>query len=630
MKVALVGNQNVGKSSIFNAFCGLSQNVGNWPGVTIEKKEGTLKNSDIKVIDLPGTYSLNPYTPEENITTNYILEEELDLIINVVDATNLERNLYLTSQLLNIDIPIVVVLNMTDLLESKGIKIDINNLKQSLKCDVFMVSSKTKEGFNELITFIRNKKFKSNQRLVIYDNYLEEKLKNINIIKMFDILKNSKEIEKYFKNKYDSEFEEYVINMHYKCIKSITKKSLKNINKKNITQLIDKILLNKYFGIPIFIIIMSLIYLMAISIFGGFISNILDKILLSIEQLISNFTKSMGISEWLISLINEGIISGVGSVLRFLPSLFILFLCVNILENSGYMSRIAILLDGFFYKIGLSGKSLIPFIIGSGCAVPGILSARTIKEKKERERTMALTYLIPCSAKLPIIVLFSSAFFPNHQGLMAIILYFLSISLIMAISFISSKIFHTKEQNNKFLSELPNYSFPNFYYILQDTFQKIFDFVKRAGTVIVLCSIIVWALGHLSIRKGFTYNLLDSILADFGRTISFVFFPILKVNSWEASVSIIQGIIAKEQVVASMEIITKLNGSKDMFLSGPFSFFTPSTAMAFCIFNLFSCPCVSTLITLKNELHSTKKVLLIVVMQTLVAYVLACLISMIG
>ncbi|MCH5171919.1 MAG: ferrous iron transporter B [Erysipelotrichales bacterium] len=589
MNIALVGNQNSGKSSLFNILCGEKQKIGNWPGVTIEEKIGIIKNTNHTLIDLPGTYSLIPYSKEEEITAEYIKNNSVDLIINVIDVTLLERSLYLTTQLKETGIPIILALNMCDLLEKEHLKIDPKELGKLFGIKVVIISSKKKIGVSELINEINS------------NNYLNEKI----------YIKKNQSLEKTIENRYD-------------FIDLVTQRVLKKEGNNSDNKL-DKIFLNKYVGIPIFVLVMTIVYYLSTNIVGNtlslFVENIIDSSILTINDVLLKCKTS----EWLISLINDGIVVGVGSVLTFLPQLLVLFLCINILENTGYMSRIAMLLDKLFHWLGLSGKSLIPFIVGSGCSVPAIMTARTIENQKEREKTIALTSFIPCSAKLPLIVLISSFFFPNYQGLVAVSLYFLAIFVIVFLSFITKK---RKSEESFFISELPKYQFPNLRYVFKDTLCKCWDFIKRAGSVILFSSIIVWCLSHISTSITFTNDISASILAFLGKSISFLFYPILKTNSWEASISALQGIIAKEQVVASMEILA--DNTKNIFSSGTFSFFTPLTAYSFCVFNLFSAPCISAIATLKQELKSTKKVIIIVMLQTLFAYILASSISIIG
>ncbi len=589
MKIALVGNQNSGKSSLFNLLCGAKQKIGNWPGVTIEEKKGVIKNTSHDLIDLPGIYSLNTFTKEEEITSNYLKNTKLDLIINVVDVTTFERSMYLTTQLKELKIPMILVLNMCDLLEKENLLINCDLLENILGVKVLKVSSKTKIGLSNLLKEIEKKEFINREIKIVDSTDLETK-----------------------------------IIQRYNFIENLSKKVLKRQNN-SVENKLDKILLNKYFGLPIFFLIMALIYFLSTGPVGSTISSYMELIINKFDFLIRNLLISFHASNWIISLTCEGIIAGVGAVVSFLPQLFILFLCINFLENSGYMNRITMLLDRFFHWLGLSGKSLIPFIVGSGCSVPAMMATRTIENEKEREKTLALTSFIPCSAKLPLVVLVSSFFFKKYRSLIAISLYFLAILVIIFLALFLKK---KKKNVSYFISELPRYQIPSLSVILKDTLSKCIDFVKRAGSVILFSSIIIWCLSHLSPAFEFENDIKNSLLAHIGKTISFVFVPILKVNSWEASISALQGIIAKEQVVASMEILSE--GQENIFLSSAFNFFTPLTAYSFCVFNLFSSPCINAIATLKQELKSRKKAIKIVFLQTIFAYILAVFISNIG
>ena len=617
MNIALVGNQNSGKSTLFNILCGSNQKIGNWPGVTIDKKEGKILNSDNTLIDLPGIYSLNPYSEEEKVTINYLKNEKVDLIINVLDSTNLERSLYLTLQLKETQIDVVLAINMADLLAKRNIKLDINELSKSLHCSIFLVSSKSKLGINELISSINKKNYISSSKFIAFDGDLESL--------------NAKEKDEFCLRIYGMNYLDYLIYKKYQFIENIIDKCCQKEIKGKPNLKLDKIFLNKIFGIPIFFLIMAIVYYISIGLVGGGLSSYLESLTDLVATNINNALFSLGVSPWLISLVCEGIITGVGAVLCFVPQLIMLFICLGILETSGYMSRISLLLDCFFHFLGLSGKSLIPFVIGSGCSVPAIMATKAIESSKEREKTIMLTPFIPCSAKLPLIILISSNLFPNYQGIVAISLYFLSFITIILVSLLM-KTFSKNKYDSSYISELPEYKVPNFSYIIRDTYEKTKSFVLRAGTVIFLCSIVIWCLAHINVS--FTYvdnDIKNSLLALIGKIVAPVFYPILGTNSWEASISIIQGIIAKEQVVSSMEIIAKLsNGKANLFLSNAFSFFTPLTAYSFCVFNMFSSPCISTIATTNKELKNKKKTFRVLLLQTSFAWILATLISLIG
>lgn len=584
MNIALVGNQNSGKSSLFNILCQAKEKTGNWPGVTIDKKEGQLKNSSHYLIDLPGTYSLIPYTIEEEITCNYLKKEKIDLIINVIDATLLERSLYLTLQLLEGDIPVVVVLNMADLLEKENIILNIKELEEELGIPVLKISCVNNLGIKELNEIINKR--------------------NVNKIKFVN-----------------QELSEKAIELRYQRIEKILAKSL--VKQESKAKNIDKLLLNKYWGIPLFIMIMGLIYFLSLNTLGAKISSLLSDAIDYLKTLTQIRLTGIGVSPWLISLISDGVLSGMGAVLVFIPQLLILFFLMGLLERSGYLNRISLLLDHIFKKLGLNGKSAISFILGTGCSVPGILSTRSIENKDERELTISLISFIPCSAKLPIIILITSAFFPYNQTLMAISLYVFSILIIILFALIGKK----RRTDNIFISELPKLQLPNLKNTIKDTLDKVLDFIKRVGTVILFSSIIIWCLAHLTPSLTFTYDISNSLLRSIGSIIAPLFYPFINANSWEASISLLQGLIAKEQVVASMKILSQ---EEYVFNSEAFSFFTPLTAFSFCVFNLFSAPCISAISTIFRELNNKKKAIKIITMQILFAYILSTLLTFFG
>lgn len=599
MKIALIGNQNSGKTTLFNCLTGMNAKIGNWPGVTIEQKVGIIKGTNYELVDLPGIYSLMPYSIEEEISSKYIFEENPDLIINIIDATSLERSLYLTTQLLDGNCNIIIALNMVDKLKSKGAVVDTKKLEDLLGIRVFKISALKKEGIEELINSIKTIKYPKNQ----------------------------KHLPEYLNKNYSIEQYEKIASQKYEYIEGITKSCLfKDNMTQNISSKLDNIFLNKWIAFPIFALIMFFIYYLSVGVLGESSVKAIENIIEIFSIQVDNIMNSAGISKLLIDLVVNGIIQGVGAVLKFLPQLAILYSCISILESTGYMSRIALLLDEIFSKIGLSGKSLIPFILGTGCSVPGIMGTRIIENEEKRNKTIILTPFIPCSAKLPIITLFSKSFFPNSSGLIAVSLYFSSIIVILITSLILKKTVHT-ENSNTYISELPDYKIPSIKYTINDVFEKILAFIKRAGTVILSCSIILWFLLNFSIKLEHVENIKDSILAFIGSKISWIFYPMLGKNSWEATVSIIQGLIAKEQVISSMAII---NHSELSVRSGIFGFFTPSSAYAFMVFNLFSAPCFSAIAAMKKELGNNRTLIKTVAFEISLAWTLATIIYQIG
>lgn len=649
MKIALVGNQNCGKTTLFNALTGLNQKIGNWPGVTIERKIGIIKGTKYELVDLPGIYSLSPYTSEECVSRDFILNEKPDVIINILDATNLERSLYLTTQLLELDTKIIIALNMEDLLEKKHIKIDTKKLSSSLKTPVYSISAYKESGIEELIKGIdkqTNKNF-----IKIYNENIENVIKELSVnfdnhkrffaVKVLEEDKNIgklsdkiKKITKKISKNYDVSLEEEIATERYTFIENITMECYERKNYDNITDKLDKIFLNKWLAIPIFIIIMFLIYFFSVGVVGTYTTEILSQLIDSLTKYTEELLFSLNVSNWLISLIKNGILAGVGAVIGFIPQLFILFLLISLLEVSGYMSRISLLLDRMFRKIGLSGKALIPFIVGCGCSVPGIMTTRILEDENERKMTSILTPFIPCSAKLPIIALFSGYFFDKYSGLVSASLYFFAIIIIMVSAFIMKKFIY-KGNPSAYVSELPDYKLPDLKYVLKDVIDKIMAFVKRAGTIILLCSIIIWFLLSFSFNLHYNVSIEESILATIGKKISWIFYPLLGTNSWAATVSAMQGLVAKEQVVSSMAVIAgfsdEVNASSVLFNHGSaFGFFTPLSAYSFMVFNLFSAPCFGAIGAMRKELGSVKYMLKAVAFQMILAWILGTLIFQIG
>ena len=626
MKIALVGNQNSGKTTLFNLLTGMNAKIGNWPGVTIEKKVGIIKGTEHEIVDLPGIYSLSPYSIEEELSRKFIFEEKPDVIINIIDSTSLERSLYLTTQLLEMDCKVIIALNMVDLLEKKGFYVDENRLEKILGAKVIKISALKGTGVNYLINEINI--YSKNKKQYIFDAKLEQEIQEIE-----NNLKNSTNKRfvavKMLEN--DMELEELIATERYDFIER-TKKSVILPGKEFImvdenvsaSDKIDKILLNKWLAIPIFIIIMFLVYYLSVGVVGKFTVSLNEKIINLLGSTTNTVLNNIGIANWLNSLIVDGIISGVGSVLSFIPQLIILFTCISILETTGYMSRIALLLDRIFRKIGLSGKSLIPFIIGTGCSVPGIMGTRIIENQNEREMTAILTPFIPCSAKLPIITVFSSYFFKQNSGLIAVSLYFLAIIIIILSALVMKKLIYTSI-NNTYISELPEYKIPNIKYVFRDVFDKVVAFIKRAGSIILVCSIIIWFLLSFSLKLEYGVNIEDSILASIGKIIAWIFYPMLGINSWEVTVSTIQGLIAKEQVISSMSVIMGFSEK-----TGLNEYFTPLSAYAFMVFNLFSAPCFGAIGAMRKELGSAKKTIRVVCFQIIFAWCFATLINQLG
>lgn len=652
MKIALVGNQNSGKTTLFNCLTGMNAKIGNWPGVTIEKKTGKIKGTEYEITDLPGIYSLSPYSVEEEISRRYIFDEKPDVIINIVDSTSLERSLYLTTQLMELETKVIIALNMSDILEKKGIKIDIKALEKTLGTKVIKISALKENGIEELINELDNKE--DLERIKIYDQEIENTIEIIKnkitvnhnrfiAVKLLEkdqrfakeISAEITELSKNLENKYDTDLEEVIATERYDFIEKVKKATVtQKKSKESMSDKLDKVFLNKWIAFPIFVIIMFLVYYLSVGLVGSttveWMANLFDKF----GELVGEWLGTIGTSKILNSLVVDGIISGVSAVLGFVPQLMILFLCISLLETTGYMSRIALLLDKVFRKIGLSGKSLIPFIVGSGCSVPGIMGARIIENEDERKMTAILTPFIPCSAKLPIIALFAGYFFDENSGIVSASLYFFAIFVIIFCACIMKK-FIFKKTSSTYISELPEYKVPSLKYVAKDVFDKVISFIKRAGTVILLCSIVIWFLLSFSFSFEYGVDIEESMLATIGNKISWVFYPIIGENSWGATVSAIQGLVAKEQVVSSMAVISGLSEDveegNEIFASGTvFASFTAASAYAFMVFNLFSAPCFGAIGAMKRELGGTKKMLKAVCFQTCFAWILSTIVYQIG
>ncbi|MGI6228130.1 MAG: ferrous iron transport protein B [Christensenellales bacterium] len=652
MKIALVGNQNSGKTTLFNLLTGLNQKIGNWPGVTIERKEGVIKGTSHVLVDLPGVYSMSPYTVEEEVSRQFAFEERPDIIINIIDATSVERSLYLTTQLMELDGKVIVALNMCDMLEEKGIHIDEKKLEEAFGIKFIKISALKKTGIDELIKSLtlvgqdaeKKKLFPDDveEYITAAERAIQGKtphkrfaaVKMLEGDKLFSALQTDelKSAAVKLTEKYGMDAEQIVANERYNFIVAAKSAAVTaGQRKESITDKLDKIFLNKYAALPIFAAIMFLIYFLSVGLVGRYTVDAIDSLVLKFGGWLSVALRGVGASEWAVSLVVDGIVAGVGAVLTFVPQLIVLFLLISILETSGYMSRIAFFLDRLFKKIGLSGKSLIPFIVGVGCSVPGIMTARTVENESERKMTVILTPFIPCSAKLPIIALFAGYFFKNYSGLISASLYFFAVGVIIVTALIMKK-FAFKGGGSSFISELPAYKFPSPRYVLRDVVEKTASFIRRAGTVILLCSVIIWLLASFSWDYRYGVDIGESMLAGIGNALGWLFYPMLGEWSWAASVSAIQGLIAKEQVVSSMEIIAGLaeGAGGEVFRSSVFSFFTGASAYAYMVFCIFSAPCIASIAAMRRELGSTKKMLAAVAFQTVFAWLLSCLVFGIG
>ena len=687
---ALVGNQNSGKTLLFNVLTGLNQKVGNWPGVTVERKDGIIKGTDINITDLPGIYSLSPYTSEEEVSRRFIVENNLDLIINIVDSTSIERALYLTTQLQELNTKILLVLNMEDILAKKGYKINVDKLSKALNISVVSISALKKTGIDKLIKIIsedkdiipasENKIYSKNVESLISE--ITEKLDDDVYEKRFAAVKIIERDSRYYSKFYREEFEDKIKKLEdetkldteqliaserYNFIEKVRDEAVIKSNTVSITEKIDKVLLNKWFAIPIFLVVMLLVYLLSVGIVGGSTVGMVDALFNGADSLefafpfvdpfvvelstpikglgpwLAELITNAGGSAWAASLVADGAVAGVGAVLNFVPQLIILFLLLSLLETVGYMSRVTFLFDRAFKKIGMSGKSLIPFIVGSGCSVPGIMAARAIENEDEHDMTVTLTSFMPCSAKLPIISCFVGGLFTPILGsaswIITFSMYILAILIIIFSGWFLNKLF-VKNKSTSYISELPEYHAPSVTYIAKDVWEKTWSFIKRAGTIIFLCSVIVWVLLNLDyqfqfvgyLEDGETLNIENSLLATLGKTVSWIFAPMLGMNfSWGATVSVVQGLVAKEAVVSSMEVIAAVGEGGDIFNpNGVFGFFNVFSGLAYMIFTLFSAPCFGAIGAMRRELGSSKAMWKALAFQTGLALVLATAIGIWG
>lgn len=573
--VALLGNPNVGKTTLFNAMTGSKQHIGNWPGVTVEKKEGFYNN--VKIVDLPGIYGMDTFSHEEKIAKNFLEDEDVDIILNIVDGSNLARNLYLTTQLKQFNKPIILAINMIDVVESKGLEIDYDKLSKDLNVTVIPIKAAKGQGVDKLKETIEKNNF----------THIKDSNK-------FDF-KDEKSAYK------------YIEKVVHNCLKE------KNANKRDLTQKLDKILLNPILAYPLLLLIMAFMFEFTFSWVGQPISDWLDG-LLNDSFIPWMHTLLQNTAPWFQSLLVDGIIGGVGGILVLLPVILSLFICIAFLEDSGYMSRVAFLMDKLMRKMGLSGKAFIPMIVGFGCSVPAIMSSRTLESEKDRKLTALLVPLMSCNARLPIYALFASVFFTKHRGLVVASLYLLGIVVAFIIGILfKSTIF--KKDEEPFIIELPNYKLPLLSSILKQTYDKAKGFMKKAGTIIFAMTVVIWFLSNFNLH-GLVENVDDSILAAIGRFIAPIFAP-LGFGNWQSSVSLLSGLLAKESVVSSMEVI--FNGDLKVVLP---QFFTTISAYSFLIFTLLYTPCVSTLGTMKKE-YGTKMMVFSICYQIALAWIVS-------
>jgi len=583
INVALLGNPNVGKTTLYNALTGSNQYVGNWPGVTVDKKEGFL-SKDIKIVDLPGIYAMDTFSNEEKVSKKFLEEGNVDLILNIVDASNLNRNLYLTTQLKQFNIPIILALNMIDVSKSKGIVINYKKLSEELNVEVIPIVAGKNEGIDKI----------------------EERLQKGNFDTPLDC-------DKY---NFSSEKEAYKFIEKSLSI-SITKQEKMEAT---ITEKMDKWVLHPIFAYPIFILLMALMFELTFSWVGQPLSDLMDGFLNDI-LIPSVGSLLLTSSPWFKSLIVNGIISGVGGIIVLLPIILVLFMCITILEDSGYMARVAFMMDKLMRKMGLSGKAFIPMIIGFGCTVPAIMTARTLESEKDRKLTALLVPFMSCNARLPVYTVFAAVFFTSHRGLVVSSLYLLGIIVAFLLGILFKNTYFKKDEE-PFMIEIPEYKRPKLSSIYKQTKDKAMSFIKKAATLIFAMSVVIWFLSNFNLH-GMVNEVNDSILASIGGVIAPIFAP-LGFGNWQSAVSLLSGLLAKESVLASMQVI--FAGDLSVILP---DHFTTISAYAFLVFILLYTPCISVIGTMKKE-YGTKLTLFSIFFQLIIAWIAAFLVFNIG
>ncbi len=679
IKIALAGNPNSGKTTLFNALTGSNQFVGNWPGVTVEKKEGKLKgHKDVTIVDLPGIYSLSPYTLEEVVARNFLLNERPQAILNIVDGTNIERNLYLTTQLLELGIPVVVAVNMMDVVNKNGDEINFNNLSKKLGCEVVSISALKGTGLTEaaikalamaqkklitkpLHTFSEKVESVLDTISSKLDRDIPEEQKRFYAIKLFEHdnkiaeqMVNRPELENLIQAleyEMDDDSESIITNERYIYISSIIKDCYTKKNKSNLTasDRIDKVVTNRWLALPIFAVVMFIVYFISITTVGTLATDWandgvfgdgwhlfgIDGVWVpGVPVLAESLLNSLGTADWLSSLIIDGIIAGVGAVLGFVPQMFILFMFLAFLEACGYMARIAFIMDRIFRKFGLSGKSFIPMLIGTGCGVPGIMASRTIENDRDRRMTIMTTTFIPCGAKLPIIALIAGALFGGAWWV-APSAYFIGIAAIIMSGIILKKTKMFEGDPAPFVMELPAYHLPTVGNVLRSMWERGWSFIKKAGTIILLSTIVIWFLMSFGIVNGRfvrVEDISDGFLAVIGSVLAGVFAP-LGFGNWQATVATVTGLVAKENVVGTLGILYGFGevAEDGVELWGMLAQnFTAVSAYAFLVFNLLCAPCFAAIGAIKREMNNAKWTWFALGYQTLFAYAVSLCIYQLG
>ena len=679
IKIALAGNPNCGKTTMFNALTGANQYVGNWPGVTVEKKEGKLKGKkgkgeDIIVTDLPGIYSLSPYTLEEVVSRDYVLKENPDVIIDLVDATNIERNLYLTTQLIETGVPVVIALNMADLLEKRGIKIDTKRLSMLLDCPIIETSALRGEGLDKLIDEAVKvaKSSKVDLPKEIFSKDMEaaiDEVKGVLPTSVTDdkkrwyavkFLENDEKVKEAMKlsasgqslvdtkrqeleKQHDDDMESIVTDERYKFIQKIVNTAVKKAKDKlTVSDKIDRIVTNRILGIPIFVAVMWLVYYVSVTTVGTFVTDWTnDVFVVAIQDFFTNILTSIGAGDLVMGLVVDGIIGGLGAVLGFVPQMAILFLFLSILEDCGYMVRIAFVMDRVFRHFGLSGKSFIPLLISSGCGIPGIMASKTIEQDNDRRLTIMTATFIPCGAKLPVIALMGGVIAGETAGyaessFIAPLMYFIGIVAVLVAAIILKK---TKPFSGKpapFVMELPQYHIPQVKTVLLHVWERLKGFIIKAGTILFLACVVMWFLGGFGFTDGgfgMVEDSADSLMAAIGGVIAPIFAP-LGFGEWQPVAASISGFTAKEAIVSTMGVLANVAGDTEDAVNvaaGVASWFpTGIAAFSFLMFNLLDSPCLAAIATMAKEMNDRKWFWFAILFQNIFAYVVCLCFYQIG
>ena len=668
IRIALAGNPNCGKTTLFNALTGSNQYVGNWPGVTVEKKEGKLKgHADVTIQDLPGIYSLSPYTLEEVVSRNYLVGDKPDVILNIIDGTNLERNLYLTTQLAETGIPMVIAINMMDLVKKDGDDIKIDALSKSLGCKIVEISALKNEGITEAAeAAIAAAQAKALPTPMQYTNDVEAALTSIEsaanltdaqkrwyAVKLFERdekvveevslstdAKNSVEtVIAAVEKKEDDDSEAIITNERYEYIAKLLKNSYvkKNAGKMTVSDKIDQIVTNRWLALPIFAAVMFFIYWVAVATLGTVVTDWTNDVLFGewIQPTVQGWLEGAGAAEWVVSLVVDGIIGGIGAPVGFAPQMAIVFFFLSVLEDCGYMARVAFIMDRIFRKFGLSGKSFIPFMISQGCGVPGIMATRTIENEKDRRMTMITTTTIPCGAKLPVIAMIAGYLLGEGTWWFAPVIYLASIALVIVTCVILKKTNMFAGDPAPFVMELPAYHIPSLKGVLLHVWERVWAFLKKAGTILFLCCAVMWFLGSFGFQDG-TFGLVDTeycLLATIGNCIAWIFKP-LGFGTWQAVASSLSGFVAKEGIVSTMGVLSGLGEVEEYELSmhEQFSAFFPTgiAAVSFLVFNIYDSPCLAAISTSAKEMNNKKWFWFAIGFQNINAYLITLMVYQFG